>query len=127
MVPLEAFITYSSSTCNSNFIGYNFLYSHSHCKSYSTDHVAIGHLIREIRCSQTHIPGFSHEELDSIVTPRAHARSGVKQSVLSVGRGGGGGGGGVKVSKSHDRRAHFTPSLVKECDFSDQQRSDLAQ
>ena len=32
-----------------------------------------------------------------------------------------------KVSKSRDRRAHFTPSLVKECDFSDQQQSDLAQ
>ena len=36
-------------------------------------------------------------------------------------------GGWDKVSKSRDRRAHFTPSLVKECDFSDQQRSDLAQ
>ena len=40
---------------------------------------------------------------------------------------GGGGGGGDKVSKSRDRRAHFTPSLVKEYDFGDQQRSDLAQ
>ena len=36
-------------------------------------------------------------------------------------------GGWDKVSKSRDQRAHFTPSLVKECDFSDQQRSDLAQ
>ena len=44
-----------------------------------------------------------------------------------AGSGGGGGGGWDKVSKSHDRRALFTPSLVKECDFSDQKRSDLAQ
>ena len=28
-------------------------------------------------------------------------------------------GGWDKVSKSRDQRAHFTPSLVKECDFSD--------
>ena len=39
-----------SLVCNSGFIGYNIncMFNQSHCKSYSTDHVAVGHLIREI-------------------------------------------------------------------------------
>ena len=53
-------------TCNSNFIGYNYLYGGSHCEYYSSEHIAIGHLIREIR-SQSCVPGFSQAELDSIV------------------------------------------------------------
>ncbi len=33
----------------------------------STEHVTLGNLIREIPCSQSHIPGFSYDELESLV------------------------------------------------------------
>ena len=54
----------SSRTCNSNFIGYIFLYGSHHCKSYSSEDVALGELIREIRHSHYFIPDFRSSELD---------------------------------------------------------------
>ena len=44
------------------------MFGHSHCKSYSTDHVAVGHLIREIRDTHSVIPHFAQSELDFIVS-----------------------------------------------------------
>ena len=58
----------SSLVCNSGFIGYNCMFGPSHCKSYSTDHVAVGHLIREIRDTHSVIPHFAQSELDFIVS-----------------------------------------------------------
>ena len=58
----------SSLACNSGFIGYNYMYGNSHCKSYSTEHAAVGHLIREIRDTHSVISYFTHAELDYIVT-----------------------------------------------------------
>lgn len=58
----------SSQACNSSFVGYNCMYGISHCKSYSTDHVAVGHLIREIRDTHSVIPHFTQCELDFIVS-----------------------------------------------------------
>ena len=45
------------------------MYGNSHCKSYSTDHVAVGYLIREIRDTHSVIPHFTQCELDFIVSP----------------------------------------------------------
>ena len=47
--------------------GYNFLYGSHHCKSYSSEDVILGELIREIRCSHYCIPNFSSSELDFVV------------------------------------------------------------
>ena len=60
----------SSQVCNSSFVGYNYMYGNSHCKSYSTDDVVVGYLIREIRDTHDHtvIPHFSQHELDIIVS-----------------------------------------------------------
>ena len=58
----------SSQACNSSFVGYNCMYGNSHCRSYSTDHFAVGHLIREIRDTHSVILHFTHYELDFIVT-----------------------------------------------------------
>ena len=58
----------SSQTCNSNFIGYNCLFGSTHCKSYTSEDIALGQLIREIRCTHFQIDGFSSAELDSIVS-----------------------------------------------------------
>ena len=55
----------SAQTCNSNFIGYNFLFGNRHCKTYSTEDVALGRLIREFR--NTQVSNFSTSELDTIV------------------------------------------------------------
>ena len=44
------------------------MYGNSHCKSYSTEDVAVGYLIREIRDTHTVIPHFSQHELDIIVS-----------------------------------------------------------
>ncbi len=63
---IRSIVTVSSCTCNSNFIGYNCLYGDSHCNAYSSDHIAIGNLIREIR-TQSLIPHFSDIDLDAIV------------------------------------------------------------
>ena len=41
----------SSQTCNSNFTGYNCLFGSTHCKSYSSEDIALGQLTREIRCT----------------------------------------------------------------------------
>ena len=57
-----------SLVCNLGFIGYNCMFGHSHCKSYSTDHVAVGHLIREFRDTHSVIPHFAQSELDFIVS-----------------------------------------------------------
>ena len=59
-----------SLVCNSGFIGYNIncMFDQSHCKSYSTDHVAVGHLIREIRDTHSVIPHFAQSELDFTVS-----------------------------------------------------------
>ena len=65
---LGIIFTDSSRACNSNFIGYNYLYGTSHCKSYARDHIAIGNLVREIRSMHTFIPHFSHSELETIVS-----------------------------------------------------------
>ena len=35
-------------SCNSNFIGYNWLYGGGYCKDYFPDNLVIGNLIREI-------------------------------------------------------------------------------
>ena len=56
----------SAQTCNSNFIGYNFLFGNHHCKTYSTEDVALGRLIRK-RDRSTQIPNFSPSQLDTIV------------------------------------------------------------
>ena len=58
----------SSLDCNSDFVGYNCMYGNSHCRSYSINHFAVGHLIREIRDTHSVIPHFPHSELDYIVT-----------------------------------------------------------
>ena len=59
----------SSQACNSSFVGYNCMYGNSHCRSYSTDHFAVGHLNREIRDTHSVILHFTnHYELDFIVT-----------------------------------------------------------
>ena len=65
---VRTIFTDSSRTCNSNFISYNCLYGASHCKSYSSYHIAIGNLVREIRSTHTFIPHFSHSELEAIVS-----------------------------------------------------------
>ena len=65
---VRTIFTDSSRTCNSNFIGYNCLYGASHCKCYSSHHIAIGNLVREIRSTHTFIPHFSHSELETIVS-----------------------------------------------------------
>ena len=57
----------SSQSCNSNFIGYNVLFGSRHCKSYSSDDVAVGQFIREIRSTHHHIPNFGPSELNAIV------------------------------------------------------------
>ena len=57
----------SSQSCNSNFIGYNVLFGSRHCKFYSSNDVALGQLIREIRCKHYHVPNFSLPELNAIV------------------------------------------------------------
>ena len=57
----------SSQSCNSNFIGYNVLFGSRHCKFYSSNDVALGQLIREIRCTHYHVPNFSLPELNAIV------------------------------------------------------------
>ena len=41
---------------------------YSHCKSYSSHHIAIGNLVREIRSTHTFITHFSHGELEAIVS-----------------------------------------------------------
>ena len=51
-----------------NYVHIYCLYGNSHCKSYSTDHVAVGHLIREIRDTHSVIPHFAQCELDFIVS-----------------------------------------------------------
>ena len=58
----------SSQICNSSFVVYNYMYGNSHCKSYSTEDVAVGYLIREIRDTHTVIPHFSQHELDIIIS-----------------------------------------------------------
>ena len=58
----------SSQTCNSKFIGYNYLFGSTHCKSYSSEDIALGQLIREICYTHYQIGGFSSAELDSIVS-----------------------------------------------------------
>ncbi len=63
---IRSIFTVSSRTCNSNFIGYNCLYGDSHCKAYSSHHIAIGNLIREIH-TQSVIPHISDIYFDAIV------------------------------------------------------------
>ena len=58
----------SSLDCNFGFVGYNCMYGNSHCRTYSINHFAVGHLIREIRDTHSVIPHFTHSELDYIVT-----------------------------------------------------------
>ena len=65
---IRSIFTVSSATCNSNFIGFNFLYGHTCCKSSSPEHTAIGNLIREVRSNLFVIPGFSENELNDIVS-----------------------------------------------------------
>ena len=60
--------TVTAQSYNSNFIGYNFLYSHTPCKHYKHDHVAFSQLFREIRSDEFYIPGFSTDELDITVS-----------------------------------------------------------
>ena len=61
---IHTIFTDSSHACN--FLGYNYLYGASYCKSYSPHDVAIGSLIKEIR-SESVTPNFSRAELDVIV------------------------------------------------------------
>ena len=60
--------TVSAQSCNSNFIGYNFLYGHTHCKHYKHGYIVFSQLMREIRSDEFYIPGFSTDELDIIVS-----------------------------------------------------------
>ena len=64
---IRSIFTTSAHSCNSNFIGYNFLYGHSHCKSYDIEHMATSQLIREVRSHQFFIPGFGADELNFFV------------------------------------------------------------
>ena len=54
--------------CNAGFIEYNCMHDQPHCKSYSTDHVAVGHQIREIRDTHSVNPHFAQSELDFIAS-----------------------------------------------------------
>ena len=65
---IRSIFTVSAQSCNSNFIGYNFLYGHTHCKHYKHGHIVFSQLIREIRSDESYIPGFSTDELDIIVS-----------------------------------------------------------
>ena len=55
-------------SCSSNFIGYNLLYGHTHCKHYKHDDIVCSQLIREICSDEFYIPGFSTDKLDIIVS-----------------------------------------------------------
>ena len=58
----------SIQTCNSSYIGYNFLFGSSHCKTYSDSvDFANANLIREIRSGVYLIPQFNQSQLDLIV------------------------------------------------------------
>ena len=43
------------------------MFGSRHCKFYSSNDVALGQLIREIRCTHYHVPNFSLPELNAIV------------------------------------------------------------
>ena len=47
-------------------MGCYYLYGFTHCKSYSSDHIAIGNLVREICSTHSFIPHFSHSEPEEI-------------------------------------------------------------
>ena len=68
--------------CNSNFIGYDFLYGSSHHKAYSPYLIAIGNIIREIS-SQSVIPNFSHDELEVITCSASTMYSLVPSQLLN--------------------------------------------
>ena len=65
---IHSVFTVSAQPCNSNFIGYNFLYGHTHCKQYKHGYIVCSQLIREIHSDKFYIPGFSTDELDIIVS-----------------------------------------------------------
>ena len=65
---IRSIFTVSAQSCNSNFIGYNFLYGHTHCKHYKHGYIVCSQLMREIRSEEFYIPGFSTDELDIIVS-----------------------------------------------------------
>ena len=51
----RSIFTVSAQSCNSNFIGYNFLYGHTHCKHYKHGYIVFSQLIREIRSDEIYI------------------------------------------------------------------------
>ena len=67
-IAAETFVYQTFIYGHSNFIGYNYLFGASYCKSYLADHSATGCLIREICSPHTIIPNFSHDELDATVS-----------------------------------------------------------
>ena len=64
---IRSIFTTSAFSCNSNFIGYNYMCGHSHCKSYNAEHFDISQLVREVRSQKFCIPGFSDDELNFFV------------------------------------------------------------
>ena len=57
----------SQQSCNSNFIGYNYLFGQSHCKIISDEFNALSSVIIDIRDPNLCIPHFTQTELDTIV------------------------------------------------------------
>ena len=62
---IHSIFTVSAHSCNSNFIGYNFLYGHTHCKHCKHIHCLYSRLIRKIRSDEFYIPGFSTDHIVS--------------------------------------------------------------
>ena len=59
---------FSESSHACNLSDCDCLYDTRHCRSYSSEHIAIGNLVREICSTHTSIPHFTHSELDAIVS-----------------------------------------------------------